>query len=445
VYVGLGFYGTVTGKRGGLFTLGANFGIKKSLSKHLFLDASFHFGGGGGAGAPDGGGAMILPQINLGYQFKGFSTTLGYSYINFFDKGNINSKQLTIGIQIPVSYDFADFNEKEKNFKVEQLKTTEWNQPAKDISLLFHLNNLSLTGNTKDTNGNSLTGNTVRLAGFEVNSYLNQNWLVFFRADGAYDGIDAGYMDILFGGGYHFSFNKNNTNILAKFGIGAGGGGGVDTQGGFLIYPDISIEQKVFKDLYLSINKGYLLTPNSHFKASTFGVGVKYYVHQQGIISKNKKSFATAKLKGIQFGLSQEVYFEAKRNTNPTENLQLISLQGNLFLNNYLYVAGQTSFANFRNAGAYAEGIVGFGVYSNSVFNKKVTLFAQFLAGAAGGGNISTGQGLIIKPSVGLDYHISRQISLKTTIGKVKAKGGLLNSTSFSVGLNYNISILKAH
>ena len=40
----------------------------------------------------------------------------------------------------------------------------------------------------------------------------------------------------------------------------AGGGGGVDTKGGFLLYPDISIEQKIFKDIYVAINKGYIFT-----------------------------------------------------------------------------------------------------------------------------------------------------------------------------------------
>ena len=47
---------------------------------------------------------------------------------------------------------------------------------------------------------------------------------LFAKFDGAYDGIRAGYMDILLGGGYHLGFHLNRTNILAKFGMGAGGG-----------------------------------------------------------------------------------------------------------------------------------------------------------------------------------------------------------------------------
>ena len=66
-YAGIGIYGSVSGIRGGFFTLGVNAGIKKELYKNIFLDAGFHFGGGGGASAPDGGGAFILPHVNFTY------------------------------------------------------------------------------------------------------------------------------------------------------------------------------------------------------------------------------------------------------------------------------------------------------------------------------------------------------------------------------------------
>ena len=132
-------------------------------------------------------------------------------------------------------------------------------------------------------------------------------------------------MDVLLGGGYHLSMNRNKTNILAKFGIGAGGGGGVDTNGGFLLYPDISIEQQIFKDIYLSVNKGYLLTPNKHFYTSSFGVGIKYYLERNGIISNNNY-FTRGKFKGFDVIVKQDMYFNAERMTEATENMHQISV-----------------------------------------------------------------------------------------------------------------------
>jgi hypothetical protein len=443
-YTGLGFYGSVTGKRGGLFTLGVNAGIKTDLTNNLFLDTGFHFGGGGGASAPDGGGAFILPHINLGYQFKNFSTTLGYSYINFFDKGNITSHQLRLGIQVPLSFDYTNFKNKERVFTSEKLKKTAWNQEAKRISLMMHLNNLKPYGESKFTDGSSLVDKNIRLAGFEIDAYISDQFFTFFKVDGAFDGIRGGYMDIFIGSGYHLALNKNRTNILAKFGIGAGGGGGADTGGGFLIYPDISIEQKLFNNIYLSVNKGYLMNPNQHFTTSTFGVGIKYYANHQGIKTNKEKIINSIKIKGFELIIGHEMYSNVQRIIEPIENLHQIALQINLYTSSKFYLAGHTSFANFGNAGAYAEGLIGIGYQTNSFYKNKFQLFTQILAGAAGGGDISTGQGLIIKPSLGLNLKLNEKLNLRTSIGKVKARKGSLNSTSFTFGLNYRVGFLTS-
>lgn len=437
-YTGLGIYGSVSGDRGGFFTLGVNAGIKKYFSPDFYIDSGFHFGGGGGAGAPDGGGAFILPHFNLGYNFKNFSINSGWSYVNFFDNGAIKGHQLNFGLEIPLDFEYANYKSAEKEISIDRLKESSWNQKTKKNSLMVHFNNLKIKGNTQGINN----GKTIKLAGFEFTSYINKNWFTFLKLDGAYDGIRAGYMDVILGGGYHLSMNKNKTNILAKFGIGAGGGGGVNTKGGFLLYPDVSLEQQIFKDIYVSVNKGFLLTPNKNFYTSTFGLGIKYYLERNGV-KTNSNSFTKGKFKGFDVIVKQDMYFNADRMTELTENMHQISVQVNLDLNKNIFVAGQTSFANFGNAGAYAEGLVGLGLKTGSFFNNSTTFFTQFLGGAAGGGNISTGQGLILKPSLGLDYQLTNTLSLRTSGGYVKAKGGDLSSPFINFGIKYNISFLK--
>ncbi len=443
-YAGVGFYGSIGGIRGGFFTLGVNAGIQYPITNNLFVDTGFHFGGGGGAAAPDGGGAFILPHFNLGYDLKKVALTAGWSYVNFFDGGAINSNQLYVAAQIPLSFDFTSFNQKEKEFNIADLENTQWNKTTNRVSLLVHANNLKVESDAPSfANDTTLKGKTIRLAGFEFNSYLNKNWFYFIKADGAYHGIKAGYMDIILGGGYHFSMNKNRTNILAKFGAGAGGGGGVDTKGGFLIYPDLSIEQKLFGNVYASVNKGYLMSPDAHFKASTFGFGLKYYVDKEGINSE-ERTYTTAKFKGLETIIKQDWYMDAARDGGFEQDMHQISLQINFFFNKHIYGAGQTSFANFGDAGAYAEGIVGLGIQSNSFLNNKLSTYLQLLGGAAGGGGISTGQGLIVKPSTGLTYHLSDKLNIKAGVGYVKARGGNLSSWYGNFGIGYNVSFLSS-
>ncbi|WP_299014355.1 hypothetical protein [uncultured Polaribacter sp.] len=441
IYAGIGIYGSVTGKRGGFFTLGVNAGYKKFLTKKLYIDTGFHFGGGGGAGAQDGGGAFILPHFNLGYDFKYFSVNTGYSYVNFFDDGLIKGNQLNFGLEIPLNYEYAHYKESEKRFSFKHLKTSNWNQKSKTNSLMIHLNNLDVT-RALPNREQIIEGKTIRLAGFEFANYFTENWFAFVKVDGAYDGIRAGFMDVFLGGGYHYSFNRNRTNILGKFSLGAAGGGGVDSDGGFMISPDISIEQKIFDNTFIAINKGYILTPSQVFSSSSYGIGLKYYANRNGTNS-DKKTFKSGIFKGVDFIVKHDWYFDAKRMENPTEDMHQIALQINLDLNKYLYVAGQTAFANFGNAGAYGEGLIGLGVKSKDIIAINTRFFGQFLAGAAGGGNISTGEGFIIKPSVGAEYKINKKIRLRSSVGYVKAKGGSLSNTFVNLGINYNFSFLN--
>ena len=436
-YAGIGLYGAVSGNKGGFFTLGINAGIKKYLGDDFYLDTGFHFGGGGGVSAPDGGGAFILPHFNLGYDFKKFSLNSGWSYVDFFDGGDIKGHQFNIGLEIPLDYTYSNYSTSENEFNFKDLKKSDWNNISKRTSLMLHLNTLKIKGNTQGINN----GKTIKLAGFELASYFNKNWFAFLKVDGAFDGIKAGFMDVFLGGGYQYIFNKNNTNILAKFGVGAAGGGGIDTQGGFLLYPDLSIEQRIFNDLFIAVNKGFVLSPNSHFNTSSLGIGLKYYIDRNGIIAD--KSFSKGKFKGFEVIVKQDLYIDANRDANTSEDMHQISLQLNLDLNKNIYVTGQTSFANFGDAGAYAEGIVGLGAKTNPFFNDKITLFGQVLGGAAGGGGISTGEGLIVKPSAGFSYKLNNTLSLRTAAGYVKAKGGSLSSTFINFGIKYHLSFLK--
>ena len=436
-YAGAGIYGAVTGERGGFFTLGVNAGIKKYLGKNFYVDTGFHFGAGGGARAPDGGGVFILPHFNLGYDFKSFSLNSGWSYVDFFDGGLIQGNQFNISLEIPLDYTYSDYEASENEYDFETLQKSDWNINSKRTSLMFHQNNLKIHGNTQGINN----GKTIRLAGFELANYFTENWFAFLKVDGAFDGIKAGFMDVFLGGGYLLPINKNNTNILAKFGVGAAGGGGIDTQGGFLLYPDLSIEQRIFNDFFLSINKGFVVSPNSHFNTSSLGIGLKYYVERSGIISD--KSFTGGKFKGFEVVVKHDIYLDAERDGQPTEDMHQIALQINFDLTKNIFVAGQTAFASFGNAGAYAEGIVGLGVRTNPFLNEKVTLFGQVLAGAAGGGDISTGEGLIFKPAVGFNYKLNNNLSFRTSGGYVKAKGGDLSSVMLNFGLKYHLSFLK--
>lgn len=440
-YAGLGIYGAVSGNRGGFFTLGFNAGLKKYFGDNFYVDSGFHFGGGGGAAAPDGGGAFILPHFNLGYDFEHFSVNSGWSYVNFFDGGLIKGNQFIVSLEVPLDYSYANYNISEKEYSLKQLENSAWNTNEKRSSLMLHINTLKIRGNTQGINN----GKTIKLAGFEYANYLTKNWFAFVKVDGAFDGIKAGFMDVFLGGGYLYPFNNNKTNILAKFGVGAAGGGGIDTKGGFLLYPDLSIEQRISNDTFIALNTGFVISPDSHFNTQSLGLGLKYYVNRNGIKSE-ENNYSKGILKGLEVITKHDVYFGAERDKGlPEQDLHQLSVQINFDLSENLYVVGQTSFATFGNAGAYAEGVVGMGTrfYPNPFRRGNTELFLQVLTGAAGGGDIATGEGLILKPSAGFSYKLNDKLSLRAAGGYVKSLGGGLDSPTFNLGLKYHIAFLK--
>ena len=110
-----------------------------------------------------------------------------------------------MALEIPLSFNYSNYDATEKIFSEALLSASSWKQETKKTSFLVHFNNL------KVKNEGRLKGKTIKLAGFEFANYFTKNWFAFFKVDGAYGGIKAGFMDVFLGGGYHFSCNKANT------------------------------------------------------------------------------------------------------------------------------------------------------------------------------------------------------------------------------------------
>jgi len=440
-YGGVGYYGAITGRRGGFFTLGLNAGFQARIQSKLFVDAGIYFGGGGGAAAPDGGGAVILPHAHIGYRFSHVSLLAGYNYLNFFDGGRIKSHQLSYALRIPLQLRHTSVIHTGKTIRYEDYAGSEWDVPERKIDFTLRLNRLLPKKKSREfVSGASLAGKKIQLLGFELAANLDKNDFLFTRADGGYKGIKGGYLNVLFGYGHKFSIFNDRTQIALKFAAGPGGGGDVDTKGGLLLAPDLSVTQKIWKNFSVNINKGYLLTPDQHFFGTTLGLGLQYHLHQSGFRYNENQHYRSAVFKGLEITAGQEVYFNAKRTDISPAHLHQFFTQLNFSIHKPFYAAIDVSFANFGNAGAYGEG--SFGIGMSTAKDKSFSGFIQVMAGGSGGGGLDVGQGLIIKPAAGLQYHVHPVLSLRSTVGFVKAMDGRLSSPTFSLGLNYSISLL---
>lgn len=449
LYTGVGFHTAITGDQGGLFTLGVNLGVNKQIYKNLYFDANVHFGGGGGYRTLVNGGGIIYPNAGLQYKTKGYSFGVQYGYVNFFT-GIQKNDNVSFFIEIPSLLRITSYADAQKNFTINDTSKDEfWVKPAVKSVQQITFDYFFPIGNSRSDASTTpqfhSIRNTLSIIGFEYQRYLTDNTFIYAHVDAMYGGLTAGFMDLFFGIGKNVIETKY-VNFFGKFGIGAAGGR-IFPEGGLTMYPSAGFDVKLSKKFGLSTHAGYhkSLGGIASFEAYTAGFSLKYY----GLSGGNSHPFTKEKIKkiktqGIQIGVQNQTYFDVAKFGIPASNLQLIAVKVNYDLNKRLYFAGEASFAYEGKSGGYAHGIFGLGIKSNKFANDKLSLFAEAAAGVAGGGRVDSGEGVLVRPTVGINYHVNDDFSFNIAGGQMWSPFGNVNSSNINIGLSYGLSILNA-
>ena len=143
-------------------------------------------------------------------------------------------------------------------------------------------------------------------------------------------------------------------------------------------------------------------------------------------------------------GVENQSYYNVAKFGIPYSDLQLIALKVKYDVNHRFYFAGEASFAYLGKSGGYAHGIFGLGITSNKLLNDKVSFFLEASAGVAGGGRVDSGEGILIRPTVGMNFYLNNDFSLNVSGGQMISPFGNVNSSNINFGLTYSLSILNA-
>ena len=447
LYTGVGFHTAITGDQGGLFTLGVNLGVNKQIYKNLYFDANIHFGGGGGYRTLVNGGGILYPNIGLQYKKKGYSFGVQYGYVDFFT-GIQKNDNVSFFIEIPTLLRTSSYANAEKTFIINDTSKDEfWVRPAvksvQQITFDYFFPIGDSRSDASTTPQYHELRNTLSIIGFEYQRYLNSNTFIYAHVDAMYSGLTAGFMDLFFGVGKNVIETKY-VNFFGKFGIGAAGGR-IFPENGLTMYPSVGADVKITKQFGLSAHGGYHRSIGGTFEAYTAGFSLKYYGLSGGTSDPFTEKKATKiKTQGIQIGVQNQTYFDVAKFGIPASDLQLIAVKVIYDLNKRLYFAGEASFAYEGESGGYAHGIFGLGIKSNKFANDKLSLFAEAAAGVAGGGRVDSGEGVLVRPTIGINYHINDDFSLNIAGGQMWSPFGNVNSSNINIGLSYGLSILNA-
>lgn len=439
LYGGLGSFAAVTGRHGGLTTLGAEVGITHQIYGPIRFDIGAYYGAGGGGTAAVGTGSLFEPYAGLSYDFDPIHVGLGYRYFNYLN-GRIKTSAVGVYVDVPMTLHYANSSYAGIDFNHTIDDDFEGSSPyAEKDYLALISNNYFPQKNTKNTSG-VRKDNTINLLGVEYGHYFNEDGFVFLRADGAYRGTESGYIDVLGGVGYSFDITNHVMLIQPKIALGAGGGGGVDTGGGYLINPELGLLFPIGQHVALQLNGGYLIAPQGDFKGLNASASLQYVMDLGSFnILENNSALNRAYFQGWKMKLGNLTVLKAARDSGQKRNLNLITTDLDFMLGKYAYIAAQAGMARSGGAANFKTAMAGFGFTTNS----RVGIYGQALVGAAGGGGFATHQGLVAMPEIGLYANLTQLWSIHAAYGYLKSlEGARFSSSTVNVGISYNFATL---
>ena len=373
------------------------------------------------------------PYIGLKYDFNWSAIGLNYTYVDF-PNGDISSDAIALSLDIPFSS--PKLNSEDDGLTAVDYFGADFSNVSRHRShLAARVRAYSPSSGSKNVSGGSLD-DSLGLVGVEYSYFLDKNWFATFETSGAVSGGVGGYAELLAGLGYRLPLTKDNRlAILPSLTIGGAGGGAVETGGGFVARSNLGLEYQLSSYLSLIMDGGYLTAPDGDFDTSYLGFNLAYVMgnfaqDQKGVPLREADLIQTTKWR---FRPAYQMYFDAQRKGGSLRDMQLMGGKIDWMGGDWWYLTGQGISAYQGGAGGYSEGHWGVGVFGPSWKNLK--LYGEMLIGAGGGGGVDSGSALLYKPSVGLEYNLTDDFNLQTSIGKVISKEGNLDANTLDISL----------
>ncbi len=443
VKLGVGTYGAVRGDRGGFITLGLAAEVSQPIIHNWSAQAGLFVGGGGGRGGASlaGGGLMLRSHAGLSYDTHGFGRLgFGVSHVSF-PSGVIQTTQPYLQYDYPFSSPIAS-----------GWRSAPTNPPTADAPLLskpqeFSLvyRHYSIPGSVVQDSGAPQHRN-LQLMGVEWLSYLDDRWFLKLEAEGAMGGKNSGYMQILTGAGYRLPLRPSMA-IKLHVAAGPAGGGSVDTGGGLLLDAGIALQQKITRSTALELSLGQVRSPSASFKANSLALKLN---HQFGLPGANSEvswgALAAFEPQSLRVRTVTQTYLKDNPNwrvNNVDSAVNNLGVQLDYFMpraqnSTRVFLTGQGLAAYAGHAGAFMTGLVGAGVQVPVTADWFVE--GEGLVGAAGGGGLAVGNGLVSQVNAGLGYRLSKSLALMGTAGYMAAMGGDFRSKVVGLSLAYQFT-----
>ncbi|ATX81112.1 hypothetical protein Ga0123462_0236 [Mariprofundus ferrinatatus] len=443
LYLGLGLHAPLLhGNYGGFMVFDVTAHAQQALIGNSFVNAGISLGGGGGgpsirrSAELTGTGGFIKGYMGIGYDFRNFSVGVNYAHYQF-KNSRINSSQLNMFVQKKLSYSIGSYAASGTKTEHDPSHLEEGGENM----LTIELNNIFQIkpkgSYTKPINSLSL----------QFSHFLTNNHYVFFAAEGGYYGMPL-YNHILGGVGYRHSVSPR-VSLYGQIGVGSGGYSPdrIDTGPGLLVHPKFSIEYFLNNNYGLSLSSGYLFAPKGSSNNFTLGAAINFHLSNKGSGNRSPDAKQNLLYSGIRIHVFQQTEFGVRIGNIRHPDLKMLSTQFDYLLNENWYIPTQVSFAynSYFGTPGYGEALTGLGIQTGYSTTNSLQGFFQVLIGASA-------EGVVLKPSVGLNYELSDHYALYGQLAKTISLEKInlypdrkrFRASSVGIGLTYRFSTLSA-
>ncbi|MBL4750136.1 MAG: hypothetical protein JKX71_06055 [Amylibacter sp.] len=404
LHFGQTLYSAAAGDAGGLFIGGFELMKRVPLGRGMALEFGGFIGGGGGAGLVAGDGLMTRGHVTLRkHLFGNVAGTLGFSYIDI-SGSPVSTPAFNFGLTRDTDFAFAPGHVSDG---VSSGRVVWAIKPL--IKQFYPQNNLR-------RNGTPL--GTMTLMGFEASFAASPNAVTetFIQATGAAAGDGEGYADIQVG--YRWKTSASGLRAFAEVATGFAGGGDVDTGGGFIVSAGGGVALPLFGGFEAEIGAQGTTAIDGDFTA------LSPYIRASLNFGDKTRPYTDARHWQLTLGATYQEPNSGFRKPGITTNAAPVLLESSidLFLTDRIYFTGNAQTVAHGDAGGYAIGLLGFG-YAMPL-NNTWTVSLEGLAGAAGGGGVDTGGGLVGAARVEVDYALRQNMAISVGLGTMQSLRG---------------------
>lgn len=449
--LGIESYGAMRGDRGGFITLGGSGIAHWPLGTNADLEAGLHIGAGGGRGGLPlaGGGLLVRSHLGIDYRLsRRQSIGFGLSQVDF-PNGTIKSRQpyLVFAHSFDTLLPAGHLDLPESPVDVATPRPAGASQRQRVTAVLQRYR---IPAGVR-TDGGAAQFPTIDLLGIEWNRQLDPSWFVAVESAGAVGGQSQGYMQILGGLGYRLPLSARTAASLSA-GLGPAGGGGVDTGGGTLLNARLGIAAALGRHAQVELRLGEVRAPSASFRARSAALVFGYEFELPAVGTGGEldgADQARVPVAGLHDFSPQALRLRAAtqryrpgpadwRTHHADEPVDNLGFQVDYFLSPRLYLTGQGLAAYAGNAGAYMTGLFGLG--GKIPLGGGYFLHGEGLLGAAGGGGMAVGSGLVAQAMAGFGIQFSEAWSLIASAGRIRSLDGPLRSNVLGIGLGYQFT-----